>query len=154
MHTPSDDARYMREALIEAQRGAQQGEVPVGAVVVRQGEIIARAHNAPIAQHDPTAHAEVQALRQAAQRLWNYRLEDCTLYVTLEPCAMCSGAILNARLPRVVFGAHEPRTGAAGSILNLFDTAFNAHTQVTPSVLAEDAATLMQTFFKIGRAHV
>ena len=91
MHTPSDDARYMREALVQAQIGAQQGEVPVGAVVVRHGDIVARAHNAPIGQHDPTAHAEVQALRLAARALGNYRLQDCTLYVTLEPCAMCSG---------------------------------------------------------------
>jgi tRNA(adenine34) deaminase len=91
MTDPADDARYMREALAEAKRGAGQGEVPVGAVVVHQGQVIARAHNAPISGHDPTAHAEIQALRQAAQQLGNYRLEDCTLYVTLEPCAMCSG---------------------------------------------------------------
>ena len=116
----ADDAQFMREALAEAERGAGQGEVPVGAVVVHQGRVIARAHNAPIGQHDPTAHAEIQALRQAAHTLGNYRLDDCTLYVTLEPCAMCSGAILHARLPRVVFGATEPRTGGAGSIVNLF----------------------------------
>lgn len=152
MSTPSDDARFMREALLQAQIGAQQGEVPVGAVVVRHGEIIARAHNAPVAQHDPTAHAEVQALRRAAQVLGNYRLEDCTLYVTLEPCTMCSGAILNARLPRVVFGAHEPRTGAAGSVLNVFDSALNAHTDVTPGVLAQEATALMQGFFQTRRS--
>lgn len=152
MHTPSDDARYMREALVQAQIGAQQGEVPVGAVVVRHGDIVARAHNAPIGQHDPTAHAEVQALRLAAQALGNYRLQDCTLYVTLEPCAMCSGAILNARLPRVVFGAAEPRTGAAGSVLNVFASAINTHTQVTSGVLAEEAATLMQRFFSQRRS--
>jgi len=152
MPTPSDDARFMREALLQAQIGAQQGEVPVGAVVVRHGEIIARAHNAPVAQHDPTAHAEVQALRRAAQVLGNYRLEDCTLYVTLEPCAMCSGAILNARLPRVVFGAAEPRTGAAGSVLNVFASAIHTHTQVTSGVLAEEAATLMQRFFSQRRS--
>lgn len=152
MHSPSEDARYMREALVQAQIGARQGEVPVGAVVVRHGEIVARAHNAPIAQHDPTAHAEVQALRQAAQVLGNYRLEDCTLYVTLEPCAMCSGAILNARLPRLVFGAAEPRTGAAGSVLNVFESRLNAHTQVTAGLLADEAAALMQSFFSVRRS--
>lgn len=152
MTAPSDDARYMREALLQAQIAATQGEVPVGAVVVCNDQIVARAHNAPIAHHDPTAHAEVQALRQAAQALGNYRLEDCTLYVTLEPCAMCSGAILNARLPRVVFGAAEPRTGAAGSMMNVFDTPLNAHTHVTAGVLADEAAALMQAFFAQRRS--
>jgi tRNA(Arg) A34 adenosine deaminase TadA len=143
----ADDAQFMREALAEAERGAGQGEVPVGAVVVHQGRIIARAHNAPIGQHDPTAHAEIQALRQAAHTLGNYRLDDCTLYVTLEPCAMCSGAILHARLPRVVFGATEPRTGAAGSIVNLFQTSLNHQTQVTAGVLAHESGALLQSFF-------
>jgi tRNA(adenine34) deaminase len=147
MTHPADDAPFMREALAEAQRGAWQGEVPVGAVVVHQGRIVARAHNAPIERHDPTAHAEIQALRQAAHVLGNYRLDDCTLYVTLEPCAMCSGAILHARLPRVVFGATEPRTGAAGSVVNLFETALNHHTQITSGVLADEAAALLQGFF-------
>lgn len=147
MSHPADDAHFMREALAEAKRGAGQGEVPVGAVVVHQGQIIARAHNAPISGHDPTAHAEMQALRQAAQHQGNYRLEDCTLYVTLEPCAMCSGAILHARLQRVVYGAPEPRTGAAGSVIHLFDSPLNHQTQVTAGVLADEAAGLMQDFF-------
>ncbi|MEY4363898.1 MAG: hypothetical protein RLZZ24_1250 [Pseudomonadota bacterium] len=152
MDTPADDARFMREALLQAQQGAGQGEVPVGAVVVRNGRIVARAHNAPIATHDPTAHAEIAALRQAAAALGNYRLEDCTLYVTLEPCAMCSGAILQARLPRVVFGASEPRTGAAGSVFNLFDSALNHQTQVSSGVLADEASRLLQDFFAQRRA--
>ena len=147
MSHANEDVRHMRDALAQAQRGAEQGEVPVGAVVVQHGKVIARAHNAPIGSHDPTAHAEIQALRLAAQALGNYRLEDCTLYVTLEPCAMCSGAVLHARLPRVVFGAAEPRTGAAGSVLNLFDGPLNHQTQVTPGVLAEEAAQLMHDFF-------
>ena len=147
MSPPADDAHFMREALAQARCGALQGEVPVGAVVVRDQQIIARAHNAPIGQHDPTAHAEIQALRLAAQALGNYRLEDCTLYVTLEPCAMCSGAILHARLPRVVFGAAEPKTGAAGSVLNLFESGLNHHTQITQGVLAEEAAAVLQGFF-------
>ncbi|NUN59924.1 MAG: nucleoside deaminase, partial [Burkholderiaceae bacterium] len=105
----------MRLALAEAEAAARDGEVPVGAVVVRGGEVIATGRNAPVAGHDPTAHAEIVALRAAAHQLGNYRLEDCTLYVTLEPCAMCSGALLHARLPRVVYGAPDPKTGAAGS---------------------------------------
>ena len=115
-----NDEHFMQLALAQAELAAAQGEVPVGAVVVHQGQVVAQAHNAPIGLNDPTAHAEVLALRAAAQRLGNYRLEDCTLYVTLEPCAMCAGAMLNARLPRVVWGATEPKTGAAGSVLDVF----------------------------------
>ena len=115
--SPEEDAHWMRLALAQARAGAQAGEVPVGAVVVRQGQVIGQGANAPLACCDPTAHAEVQALRAAAQQLGNYRLEGCTLYVTLEPCVMCAGAMLHARLARVVFGAPEPKTGAAGSVL-------------------------------------
>ena len=115
-----DDVHWMRLALAEARAAAQAGEVPVGAVVVRAGQLLATGRNAPVHSHDPTAHAEIAALRAAAQALGNYRLEDCTLYATLEPCAMCSGALLHARLARVVFGASEPRTGAAGSVIDLF----------------------------------
>ena len=115
-----DDENFMGLALQQAEAACQAGEVPVGAVVVCNGEVVAQAHNAPIALHDPSAHAEVLALRAAAQKLGNYRLDDCTLYVTLEPCAMCVGALLNARLKRVVWGACEPKTGAAGSVVNLF----------------------------------
>ena len=111
-----DDAHWMGLALAQARLAAEAGEVPVGAVVVKDGQCIASGRNAPIAGHDPTAHAEVQALREAARVLGNYRLDGCTLYVTLEPCAMCSGAMLHARLARVVYGAPDPRTGAAGSV--------------------------------------
>ena len=124
-----DDEHFMQLALAQAKLAQDLGEVPVGALVVHQGKVVAAAHNAPISSSDPTAHAEVLALRSAAKHLDNYRLEDCTLYVTLEPCAMCAGAILNARLPRVVWGATEPKTGAAGSVVDLFaNTQLNHHT--------------------------
>ena len=143
----------MQLALRQAQAAADAGEVPVGAVVVRAGQVIASGHNAPLASHDPTAHAEVNAMRAAAKVLGNYRLDDCTLYVTLEPCAMCSGAALHARFKRVVFGATEPKTGAAGSVLNLFAYEhINHQTQVTGCVLAEDCAQLLQRFFAQRRA--
>ena len=143
-----DDTHWMRVALQQAQAAAQAGEVPVGAVVVRGGLIIGRGCNRPVGLHDPSAHAEIQALRDAAQHVGNYRLEDSTLYVTLEPCAMCAGAILNARVARVVWGAAEPRTGAAGSVVNLFANAqLNHHTQTTAGVLADDAAALLTGFF-------
>ena len=146
------DEFFMRQALVQAQLAAQVGEVPVGAVVVRQGEVIAAAHNAPISNQDPSAHAEINAMRQAARLLGNYRLEDCTLYVTLEPCTMCSGALLNARFKRVVFGANEPRTGAAGSVHNVFGIAsLNPQTQISGGVLAQDCAAVMQDFFKTRR---
>ena len=142
------DAHWMRVALAEARAAAQAGEVPVGAVVVRNGQAIATGRNAPVHSHDPTAHAEIVALRAAARLLGNYRLEDCTLYATLEPCAMCSGAVLHARLARMVFGAFEPRTGAAGSVVNLFvQPALNHHTAVEGGVLAEECAALMGAFF-------
>jgi tRNA(adenine34) deaminase len=119
VHSP-EDIGFMQLALRQAKAAADSGEVPVGAVVVRAGQVIATGRNAPLASHDPTAHAEVNAIRAAAQAIGNYRLDDCTLYVTLEPCAMCSGAALHARFKRLVFGATEPKTGAAGSVLNLF----------------------------------
>ncbi len=149
----AEDMGFMQLALRQAQAAAKAGEVPVGAVVVRAGQVIASAHNAPLANHDPTAHAEVNAMRVAAQVLGNYRLDDCTLYVTLEPCAMCSGAALHARFKRVVFGATEPKTGAAGSVLNLFaNEHLNHHTQVTSGVLADDCAQVLQGFFEQRRA--
>ena len=149
----AEDMGFMQLALRQAQAAAKAGEVPVGAVVVRAGQVIASAHNAPLANHDPTAHAEVNAMRVAAQVLGNYRLDDCTLYVTLEPCAMCSGAALHARFKRVVFGATEPKTGAAGSVLNLFaNEHLNHHTQVTGGVLADDCAQVLQGFFEQRRA--
>ncbi|MGE0430142.1 tRNA adenosine(34) deaminase TadA [Hydrogenophaga sp.] len=151
--TPSlDDARYMRLALAEAQTAAEAGEVPVGAVVVKDGQVIATGRNAPIDAHDPTAHAEIVALRAAAQVLGNYRLDGCSLYVTLEPCAMCSGAMLHARLARLVYGAADPKTGAAGSVLDLFaNPALNHQTDVTGGVLAEEGAQLLRGFFKERR---
>ena len=144
----------MSLALAQAREAAAAGEVPVGAVVVKDGELIASGRNAPIAGHDPTAHAEVVALREAARVLGNYRLDGCTLYVTLEPCAMCSGAMLHARLARVVFGAPDPRTGTAGSVLNLFEQSqLNHQTQVLGGVLADDCAQLLKDFFKPRRVN-
>jgi tRNA(Arg) A34 adenosine deaminase TadA len=151
-HSP-EDIGFMQLALRQAQAAADAGEVPVGAVVVRAGQVIASGHNAPLASHDPTAHAEVNAMRAAAQALGNYRLDDCTLYVTLEPCAMCSGAALHARFKRVVFGATEPKTGAAGSVLNLFaHEQINHQTQVMGGVLADECADVLQGFFEQRRA--
>ncbi|WP_026436112.1 tRNA adenosine(34) deaminase TadA [Acidovorax sp. JHL-9] len=147
------DEHWMRQALAQAQAAALAGEVPVGAVVVKDGQVIATGRNAPVQGHDPTAHAEIVALRAAAQRLGNYRLDGCTLYVTLEPCAMCSGAMLHARVPRVVFGAKDPKTGAAGSVLNLFGhAAINHQTQVQGGVLAHECGTLLSAFFRRRRA--
>jgi tRNA(Arg) A34 adenosine deaminase TadA len=152
VHSP-EDIGFMHLALRQAQAAADAGEVPVGALVVRAGQVIASAHNAPLANNDPTAHAEVNAIRAAAQALGNYRLDDCTLYVTLEPCAMCSGAALHARFKRVVFGAIEPKTGAAGSVLNLFaHEQINHQTQVTGGVLANECAHVLQGFFEQRRA--
>lgn len=149
----TNDETFMQQALAEARAAAAAGEVPVGAVVVHQGRVIATGRNAPIDGHDPTAHAEVVALRAAAQVLGNYRLEDCELFVTLEPCAMCSGAMLHARLKRVVFGAGDPKTGAAGSVLNLFaEPRLNHQTQWQGGVLAAECSALLQTFFQLRRA--
>ena len=143
----------MRLALAEAEDAARAGEVPVGAIVVKDGQVIATGRNAPVEGHDPTAHAEIVALRAAAQRLGNYRLDGCSLYVTLEPCAMCSGAMLHARLARVVYGAAEPKTGAAGSVLNLFGHAeINHQTQVQGGVLADECGQLLSAFFRQRRS--
>ena len=148
---PSD--RWMALALAEAGLAAAAGEVPVGAVVVRRGEVIATGRNAPVDAHDPTAHAEMVALRSAALAMGNYRLDDCELYVTLEPCAMCSGAMLHARLRRVVFGAFDPKTGAAGSVVNLFaQPQLNHQTALQGGVMAADSAALLQGFFRQRRA--
>ncbi len=142
----------MRLALAQAREAAAAGEVPVGAVVVKDWQVIATGRNAPVAGHDPTAHAEIAALRSAAQQLGNYRLDGCTLYVTLEPCAMCSGAMLHARLARVVFGAADAKTGAAGSVLDVFaNRQINHQTQVQGGVLADECAEVLQDFFKTRR---
>ena len=146
------DEGFMRQALAQAQLAAAAGEVPVGAVVVCDGQVIAVGRNTPIGAHDPTAHAEIIALRAAALALGNYRLPHCELYVTLEPCAMCSGAMLHARLKRVVFGAPDPKTGAAGSVLNLFEQAqLNHQTALCGGVLAAEAADTLKTFFSQRR---
>ena len=151
--TTPDHAHWMRHALNLARQAAAAGEVPVGAVVVKDGQVLGEGCNSPITAHDPTAHAEVLALRAAAHKLGNYRLDGCTLYVTLEPCAMCSGALLHARVDTVVYGAAEPKTGAAGSVLNVFGCAqINHHTQVLRGVLAEECAALMAEFFQQRRA--
>ncbi|HMM71000.1 MAG TPA: tRNA adenosine(34) deaminase TadA [Rhodocyclaceae bacterium] len=147
------DHYFMGEALAEARRAAAAGEVPVGAVVVFRGEIIGRGHNQPILRHDPSAHAEIIALRAAAVTLSNYRLPDCSLYVTLEPCTMCAGAMLHARLKSVFFGAHDPKTGACGSVVDLFgQPRLNHHTRVQGGVLGAECAALISGFFATRRA--
>ena len=146
------DVIYMREALSLASQAAAAGEVPVGAVVVKDGAIVGRGYNRPVSGRDPTAHAEVMALRDAAARLDNYRLGGCDLYVTLEPCAMCAGAILHARVGRVVYGAADPKSGACGSVVNLFaESRLNHHATVASGVLAEETGRLLQEFFSTRR---
>jgi tRNA(adenine34) deaminase len=141
----------MTLALAEARAAGLRGEVPVGAVLVKGGEVIALGSNAVIGLHDPTAHAEVRALRAAGQALQNYRLPDCELFVTLEPCAMCAAAMIHARIKRVVFGASDPKTGAAGGLLNVFDTTFNHQTEVQGGVMADACSVLLKDFFKAKR---
>jgi len=146
-------ARFMALALEQAQLAWDRGEVPVGAVVVKDGEVIATGFNQPISGHDPTAHAEIVALRAAADKLGNYRLPGCELYVTLEPCIMCSGAMMHARLARVIYAATDPKTGACGSVVNLFDEpSLNHHTDVVGGVLADQASSLLRAFFAERRA--
>jgi len=147
-----DDAHFMGLALDLAREAGALGEVPVGAVVVLEGEVVGRGFNRPIDRHDPTAHAEIMALRDAASRLGNYRLPGCTLYVTLEPCVMCAGAIMHARVAQVVFGARDPKTGAAGSVVDLFaETRLNHHATITGGVLADDCSRLLSGFFAARR---
>ncbi|MDX1455769.1 MAG: tRNA adenosine(34) deaminase TadA [Gammaproteobacteria bacterium] len=146
------DLEFMRRALALAEEGAARGEVPVGAVLVKQGEVVAEAFNQPISSNDPTAHAEILALRQAGKSLGNYRLTDTTLYVTLEPCTMCAGSLTWARVGRLVFAASEPRTGAAGSVYDIpRDQRLNHRLEVTGGVLAEESAALLQEFFRNRR---
>jgi tRNA(adenine34) deaminase len=148
-----DDQRFMQAALAEAEQARAADEVPVGSVIVRDGEIVGRGWNRPIGGHDPTAHAEIAALRDAAARLGNYRLPGCDLYVTLEPCAMCAGAIQHARIRRVVWGAPDPKTGACGSVVDLFaEPRLNHHASVVGGVLATESAALLQRFFAERRA--
>jgi tRNA(adenine34) deaminase len=143
----------MRRALELARRASEAGEVPVGAVLVLDGEVVGEGFNAPISRADPTAHAEIHALREAAAKVGNYRLPGTTLYVTLEPCAMCVGAILHARVARVVFGAADPKTGAAGSVIDLFaEDRLNHHAALQGGVLAAECGELLRAFFARRRA--
>lgn len=146
------DQIYMQAAIALAKQAAENGEVPVGAIVVKDGEIIGRGSNAPIGMHDPSAHAEILAMRDAAKNIGNYRLVDCTLYVTLEPCAMCAGAIQHSRIANLIYGASDPKTGACGSVVNLMSKEkLNHHTIVTSGVLAEEAGKILSDFFKQRR---
>jgi tRNA(adenine34) deaminase len=143
-----EHARFMRVALALAAAAGHQGEVPVGAVVVRDGEIVGRGANTPISAHDPTAHAEIRAIRSASEAVGNYRLPGCTLYVTLEPCLMCAGAIMHARIARVVYGAPDAKTGACGSVVDAFaEPRLNHHAQVSGGVLADECGALLAGFF-------
>lgn len=147
------DEFYMRLALESAQQAYDVGEVPVGAVLVRGDEIVARGFNQPIGLHDPSAHAEIVTLRAAGVALLNYRLPECELFVTLEPCLMCAGAMMHARLSRIVFGASDYKTGVAGSVLDVFDNPqLNHHAVVVGGVLADESKALLQQFFKQRRA--
>ncbi|HEX7031031.1 MAG TPA: tRNA adenosine(34) deaminase TadA [Gammaproteobacteria bacterium] len=147
-----DDEKFMRRALELAKQGEAAGEVPVGCVIVKDGEIIGEGFNHPISAHDPTAHAEIGAMREAAARLNNYRLVDTTLYVTLEPCTMCAGAMVHARVKRLVFGASEPRTGAVGSVYDIVrDGRLNHCLEVEGGVLADESSEMLRAFFRSKR---
>ena len=146
------DRQFMQQALSQAKLAAAAGEVPVGAVLVRDGQVISTGFNRPITNSDPSAHAEMMALRAAAQSESNYRLPGTTLYVTLEPCTMCAGAMLHARVDRVVFGAADPKTGAAGSVLNVFsEKQINHQTQVEGGIMSEECGQVLRDFFKERR---
>ena len=146
------DRQFMQQAIEQAKLAAIAGEVPVGAILVRDGQVIARAFNKPISNHDPSAHAEMLALREAALSEENYRLPGTTLYVTLEPCAMCSGAMLHARIDRVVYGAPDPKTGAAGSVLDIFSSKqINHQTAIEGGMMSEECGKLLRDFFKERR---
>jgi tRNA(adenine34) deaminase len=146
------DRQYMQQAIEQAMLAASAGEVPVGAVLVRDGQVISKGFNQPISTSDPSAHAEMLALRGAAQSEANYRLPRTTLYVTLEPCTMCAGAMLHARIDRVVFGASDPKTGAAGSVLNVFsEKQINHQTQVEGGIMSEECGQILRQFFKERR---
>ncbi len=151
----SSDEAWMALALQQAHLAWAAGEVPVGAVIVKDGQLLASGYNCPISTNDPTAHAEIVALRQAATRLSNYRLPGCEIFITLEPCAMCAMALLHARFSRVVFAATDPKTGAAGSVLNVFESpTLNHHAQCTGGVLAAECSQLLKAFFAQRRRGV
>lgn len=147
-----NDEDYMQIAIALAKQAGANGEVPVGAIVVKNGEIIGRGFNQPISTHDPSAHAEMVALRDAAQFLGNYRLVDCELFVTLEPCVMCMGAMFHARVARVIFGASDPKTGACGSVIDLPSLGkLNHHAQITTNICGDECGKILSDFFKARR---
>src|SRR5438477_3903869 len=150
---PERDSQWMRLALEQARLAAEAGEVPVGALVIKDGEILASARNRNLLDHDPTAHAEMVALRQAASRVGNHRLVGCEMFVTIEPCAMCAGAMIHARLARLVYGAGDPKAGAAGSVLDILNhPRLNHRMQVTPGVSADKCSELLKSFFQAKRS--
>lgn len=150
--TRAQDRVWMAQALVLARRAVEAGEVPIGAVIVRDGEIVGRGWNRNISLKDPSAHAEIMAMREAGKTLGNHRLPGCSLYVTLEPCPMCAGAMIHARLARVVFGADDPKTGAAGGVFDLLgDPSHNHRVEVTGGCLAEESSALLKDFFKQRR---
>jgi len=152
MSEAMSDEDYMRAALELAREAGANDEVPVGAVVVLNGDIVGRGFNQPIGRHDPSAHAEIMALRDAGARLGNYRLPGCELYVTLEPCAMCAGAIMHSRIARVVYGAADPKTGVAGSVVDLFaEPRLNHHAMIERGVLGEECGLMLSRFFAARR---
>lgn len=147
-----DHEKYMKEALREAKKAEQLGEVPIGAVVVKDGQIVGRGYNRRELDNDPTAHAEMIAIREASERLGSWRLNDCELYVTLEPCPMCAGAIVQARIDTVVYGTEDPKAGAAGTLLNLLqDERFNHQTNMISGVMKEECSTILTSFFRVLR---
>ncbi|MFD2117091.1 tRNA adenosine(34) deaminase TadA [Paenibacillus yanchengensis] len=144
-----EDIHWMQQAMEEARKAEQLGEVPIGAIIVKDGQIIGRGHNLRESTHDPTAHAELEAIRQACSQLHAWRLLDCTLYVTLEPCPMCAGAIIQSRIKRVVYGAPDHKAGCAGTLMNLLqEPRFNHETQLTSGVLQEECGQLLTQFFR------
>ena len=147
-----EDEKWMQLAILEANIAKDKGEVPVGSILVQNNQIISKAHNCPISKNDPTAHAEIEVLRKAGEKLNNYRLPQTTLYVTLEPCAMCLGAMIHARIERVVFGASDPKSGVCGSTINLSsESIFNHQILVSGGVLEHDCKNILQSFFKLRR---
>ena len=152
MKTLDSDEQFMKLALQEAQKSQEMNEVPVGAIIVINGEVISQAHNQPISRNDPTSHAEINAIRKASENLGNYRLTDATLYATLEPCVMCYGAIVHARIERLVFGAYDSKTGVCGSSIKLHEQeCFNHSPEITGGVLEKDCSLILKDFFKKRR---